>query len=149
MPVVKRLVLYSGGPSPFLYSNTYPDLSGLTSLEELVILFHDVPSALEGYDYSDSESDSDSDDDDCMDIYDGPWLLRVVEWAMYSALEQGAKVILVGTENWEPHAVRGLKLEHHFQMDDPITLMTLQQYRELVGEKEWAVETDWLNLLTP
>ncbi|EJT51434.1 hypothetical protein A1Q1_07406 [Trichosporon asahii var. asahii CBS 2479] len=149
-PTVKRLVIHSGGSSDYFYSNTYPDLCGLTSLEELVLLFEDVLSCLEDFDYTEDELAEYSDEDLSPDLDCPLWLLSTVEDVIHAGLEQGAKVLLVGTELWNTYAFgalkRGLMRTYDIELtsaDDGVTLMTVDGYRELVGEKEWEIETNF------
>lgn len=185
---VKRLVIHSrddnGYGMPFCADNG-PNLSGLTGLQQLVLIFEDPPSALNNFANNASESGSDSGSDhagesindgvgnnsgesnngsDSEDEFDWSpagdrkWTLSVIRATIQCALELHASVVLVGTEMWSRRSFNELHLgiERMYVGEAevlahcrPITLMTVNAYRSYVGEKEWAVETDWINPLTP
>lgn len=144
-PTVKRLVVYSGGHNDYFYSNTYPALDGLTSLEEMVLLFEDVPSCMEDFDYTRAEVAYYLDDDMEPELECPLWLLSTMEDVIFAGRDQGAQVLLVGTEQWTAQAFDALKgrLERMFDDDEPISFVTVKEYRAQVGEKEWAIETDF------
>lgn len=188
-PTVKRLVIHSrrddsGYGMPFCAVNG-PNLSGLTGLQQLVLIFEDPPLALNNFANNASESGSDngsnhggesindgvgnnsgesndgSDSEDEFDwspAADRKWMLSVIRATIQCALELHATVVLVGTEMWSRRSFNGLQLgiERVYVGEAevlahccPITLMTVNAYRSYIGEKEWAVETDWNNPLTP
>lgn len=155
---VKHVVVHGTESTNGVYP--FARLWGLTGLERLTIIFEYMPLWLEQYDRTDSESDSDS--FSVIGPYDPDYppkkRLHMIRDLIAAAENHDATIVLVGTERWSSDAFDGLELgiKREYDTDKSertrhrrIVLATLDAYRRSIGEKEWAVQTDWSHPLTP
>lgn len=154
---IKRVIINFGEPD--IVEVEEMDLSGLTGLEELILLFRSIPYALEvcaDY-YSEYDPDLVSDSSSAVEVRSeglerAKLQLRNIRRSVQAAIEQGATVILIGLEDWTQRHFDGLELgiertyaspEDAFAHKLTVSLLTTDEYRSFIGEKEWAVQTSW------
>lgn len=154
---IKRVIINFGGWDGFEVEQM--EFSALTGLEELILLFDGLPHQLQVcadyYSEYDSEpvSDSSSAAEVRSEVLEHAKLqLRNIRRSVQAAIEQGATVILIGLEDWTQRHFDGLELgiertyaspEDAFAHKLTVSLLTTDEYRDFIGEKEWAVQTSW------
>lgn len=158
-PIVKRLVVHWS--DDFGYEWEYVDVGSLSGLQDLIIINECVPGELEPYNNGALDIES-LVVHDHISVVDLPAnephprvQLNALRWTVKGALSSGVTVILVGMEELSPKVFDAIGLgveqiyvsgEVAFSSQGSLSLMTIEGYRDFVGEKEWAVQTNEDNL---
>ncbi|EJT51432.1 hypothetical protein A1Q1_07404 [Trichosporon asahii var. asahii CBS 2479] len=166
-PAVKLLTIHCAKPEAKLRCwdrwggcHEEAELTGLTSLERVVVIFEHTFEDLVEYEHESDYAVSPNSSSYTLNPYESDAYnhLRHVRNLIAAARQQGAELFLVGTESFSSDAVADLRLEDGYSLqsyqsaldsDRSIHLVTLESYRRGIGEKEWALQTNWRDPLFP